>query len=181
MSDAAAAATFAARLAASLRSVPDFPKPGITFKDITPSLGDAALFGEICGALAAPFVDAGITHVAGIESRGFILGAPVARALAAGFIPVRKPGKLPAPTLRRAYGLEYGTDCLEIHRDACTSAARVLVVDDVLATGGTAEATCALVEALGATVIGVALLLEIAALDGRRRLARRRVHVVLQL
>ena len=170
---------FIGRLAASLRDVPDFPKPGILFKDITPVLGDATLFDEVCAALAAPFIGAGITHVAGIESRGFILGAPVARALGAGFIPVRKPGKLPAPTIARAYGLEYGSDRLEVHRDACDREARVLVVDDVLATGGTMEAACALVEELGATVSGVALLLEIAALGGRKRLLSRSVHVVL--
>ena len=170
---------FAHRLAVSLRDIPDFPKPGILFKDITPVLGDAALFDELCAELAAPFADARITHVAGIESRGFILGAPVARALHAGFIPVRKPGKLPAPTVARAYGLEYGTDRLEIHRDACGVAGRVLVVDDVLATGGTAEAACALIEELGATVVGVAVMLEIAALGGRSRLTDRTLHVVL--
>jgi adenine phosphoribosyltransferase len=177
----AASAALSARVLAALRDVPDFPKPGIRFKDITPLLADAALFADATRALAAAFAEAGVTHVAGVESRGFILGAPVAQHLGVGFIPVRKPGKLPWRTTRRTYELEYGTDALEAHSDACGAGSRVLVVDDVLATGGTAEATCALVEEIGGTVVGCAFLLEIAPLGGRDRLAGRPLHVVLRL
>jgi adenine phosphoribosyltransferase len=172
--------SLAARLQRALRDVPDFPRPGILFRDITPLLADAALFAEATAALAGPFDDAGVTHVAGIESRGFILGAPVAQALGAGFIPIRKPGKLPWRTVRRDYALEYGTDGLEIHADACGPGSRVLVVDDVLATGGTAAAACELVEALGGEVVGCAFLLAIGALGGMERLSRRRTHLLMR-
>jgi adenine phosphoribosyltransferase len=169
----------AARLRRAIRDVPDFPKPGIVFKDITPVLGDRDLFAAATEALAAPFVDVRPTHVAAIESRGFILGAPVARSLETGFIPVRKRGKLPYRTQGVDYALEYGTDRVEAHVDACAGGARVLVVDDVLATGGTAAATCALLEALGATVVGCSFLLVIDGLGGVRALAGRRIHTLL--
>jgi adenine phosphoribosyltransferase len=163
-----------------IRDVPDYPKPGIVFKDITPLLGDADAFASATDALAAPFAAESITHVVAIESRGFILGGPVARLLHAGFVPVRKPGKLPSPTRREEYALEYGTDVLEIHADACDSAARVLIVDDVLATGGTALATSKLVESLGATVVGFSFLITLGFLPGVSRLARRRVARVIE-
>src|SRR5688572_24909025 len=149
------------------------------FKDITPILGDASLFRLATDAMGAPWTGDRVTHVAAIESRGFILGAPVARVLGAGFIPVRKRGKLPHRTHGVDYALEYGTDRVEAHVDACPPGSRVLVVDDVLATGGTAAATCALTETLGATVVGCSFLLTIGALGGARRLTGRSVRTLL--
>lgn len=163
-----------------IRDIPDYPKPGIIFKDITPLLGDAGAFAAATDAMAAPFRDAGITHVVAIESRGFILGGPVARALKAGFVPVRKPGKLPSQTRREEYELEYGTDALEIHADACGHEARVLIVDDVLATGGTAAATCRLVESIGATVAGLSFLITLSFLPGSQRLNGRPLARVIE-
>ncbi len=154
---------------ALIRDVPDFPKPGILFKDITPVLADAAAFAAMIDALAAPWRGQGLDAVVGIEARGFILGAPLALALGAGFVPIRKPGKLPAATLGHDYALEYGSDRLEIHADALRPGARTLIVDDVLATGGTLAAALSLVEALGANVIGASVLLELGFLDGRAR------------
>lgn len=167
------------RIARRLRVVPDFPEPGIQFQDITPVLADAALFHDLVDAMSAPWKELGVTHVAGIESRGFILAAPVAIALGAGLIPIRKPGKLPWQTVRREYALEYGTGSLELHTDAVPSEARVLVVDDVLATGGTARAACELLEGLGGTVVGCAFLLEIAVLRGARNIEGRAVERLL--
>lgn len=167
------------RLSSAIRSVPDFPKPGIVFKDITPVLADAELFGLMTQALAAPYADAAITHVAAVEARGFILGAPVAQALGAAFIPVRKPGKLPAVTVRESYNLEYGTDALEVHADAFAAGSRVLVVDDVLATGGTAAAACRLVERAGGTIVGLTVLMELGFLGGRAALGARRTDTLL--
>jgi adenine phosphoribosyltransferase len=164
------------RVAAAIRDIPDFPKAGILFKDITPVLLDAALFRETTDAIAAPFARDGITHVVAIESRGFILGAPVAQTLGAAFVPFRKPGKLPHIVQRVEYALEYGIDALECHRDALHGGHRVLVVDDVLATGGTAAAACALVESLGATVQGCSFLVELAFLRGREKLDGRRIE-----
>ena len=168
------------RLRAALRDVPDFPKPGILFKDLTPILADAPLFREATEAMAAPFRGAGITRVAGIESRGFILGAPIAQHLGAGFVPLRKPGKLPWTRQSVAYALEYGTDSLEAHVDACPGD-RVLVVDDVLATGGTAGAACELVEAVGGTVVALTVLLSLDFLGGAERLAGRPVHALVRV
>jgi adenine phosphoribosyltransferase len=164
----------------AIRDVLDFPKPGIIFKDITPLLADAGLFAAVTDAMAAPFVGAGITHLVAIESRGFILGGPVAQRLGVGLIPVRKPGKLPAATQAEEYALEYGKDRLEMHADACSGAspARVLIVDDVLATGGTAEATGRLVERVGAELVGFSFLLALGFLPGLERLASRRVHAL---
>lgn len=164
---------------AAIRDVADFPRVGIVFKDISPLLADAALFLRATRALAAPFRDAGISHVVGVESRGFIFGAPVAQHLRAGFVPARKRGKLPAATVALEYALEYGIACLELHADALPIAARVLLVDDVLATGGTAVAACALIERLGATVVGCSFLLSLDFLSGSATLAGRRVHRLL--
>jgi adenine phosphoribosyltransferase len=150
------------------------------FKDITPLLGNPLLFAEATDRLVSPFMAQAVTHVVAIESRGFILGGPAARALNAGFVPVRKPGKLPFTTEGIEYALEYGSDRLEVHVDACASGARVVVIDDVLATGGTAAATCALLERVGAEVVGCAFLLEITALAGRDRLGPRKIHTVLR-
>ncbi|MEM8558832.1 MAG: adenine phosphoribosyltransferase [Bacteroidota bacterium] len=164
------------RLADAIRTVPDFPKPGIQFKDVTPLLADPALLVEAVDRLVAPYADAGVTHVVGIESRGFILGAMMADRLGAGFVPVRKPGKLPGETARESYALEYGSDALDIHTDAFAAAldagqsARVLVHDDVIATGGTAAATARLVDRAGGTLVGFAFLIELAFLDGRAKL-----------
>lgn len=166
----------AARIRELIRDIPDYPKPGIVFKDITPLLASRDAFRAVTDAMAAPFVDDGITHVVAIESRGFILGGPVAQWLGTGFVPVRKPGKLPARTRRETYELEYGTDTLEIHADACGDQARVLIVDDVIATGGTADATRRLVESLGATVVGFSFLIALSFLPGRERLGSRNVR-----
>lgn len=168
-----------ARLDAALRVVSDFPKPGILFKDITPVLADAQLLRDAIAAMAAHWAGVGVTHVAGIESRGFILGAPIAIALGAGFVPIRKPGKLPSTSAGIDYALEYGSDRLEMHIDACPPPSRVLLVDDVLATGGTAAAACKLVEQVGGTVLGCAFLLTIRELGGADRLAGRRVESLL--
>jgi adenine phosphoribosyltransferase len=163
-----------------IRDIPDYPKPGVIFKDITPLLGDARAFAAATDAMAEPFAELGVSHVVAIESRGFILGGPVARSLRAGFVPVRKPGKLPAEVRREEYDLEYGADALEIHADACGEGARVVIVDDVLATGGTAQATCKLVEALGATVVGFSFLVTLSFLPGVERLNDRTVSRVIE-
>ena len=176
---AAAQPVLEERLGRALRVVPDFPAPGIQFQDITPVLADPVLFAQAVDAMAQSWRGADITHVAGVESRGFILAAPIALALGAGFIPVRKPGKLPWRTTAREYELEYGTGRLEIHEDACPAGARVLLVDDVLATGGTAGAACSLLEGIGAEVVGCGFLLAIQELRGASRLVGRRITAVL--
>jgi len=166
-------------LKALIREVPDFPKPGILFYDITTLLKDRAGFRQAVDAVAAPFRDAGIDMVVAVESRGFILGAAVADRLGTGFVPVRKVGKLPAATERVTYELEYGTDSLEMHRDAVAPGQRVLIVDDLLATGGTAKATVDLVRRLGGVVHAVAFLIELTFLNGRRQLEGENIHAVL--
>ena len=166
-------------LRSTIRDIPDFPKPGVGFKDITPVLKDARLFPRCMDEMARPFDGKGVTHVAGIESRGFILGAAIAERLRTGFVPIRKPGKLPYRTHREEYALEYGTDCLEIHVDAAGPGDRVLIVDDVLATGGTAAAACRLVEKLGADVVGCTFLLSLSFLPGMRVLDGRRTASIL--
>jgi adenine phosphoribosyltransferase len=153
-----------------VRDVPDFPKPGIIFKDVTPLWADASAFRFSIDAIADHYAGVEIDRVVGIEARGFILAAPVAYRFGAGFVPVRKPGKLPAEIATESYELEYGTDTLEVHRDGILAGQRVLVVDDVLATGGTAAATIRLVEGLGGSVIGLGFLLELGFLRGRERL-----------
>lgn len=155
-------------LRAALRNIPDFPKPGIQFKDITPILGNAALLKLAQEILLEPFRDAGITHVAGIEARGFLLGGLLAQALGVGFVPVRKRGKLPWKTFQAEYALEYGTDVVEIHQDAVPAGARVLIHDDVIATGGTAGAAAALFGQADAHVVGFSFLIELGFLDGRK-------------
>jgi adenine phosphoribosyltransferase len=162
-----------------IRHVPDFPKAGILFYDVTTLLRDAEGFKLAIDAIAAPYHGKGISLIVGIESRGFILGAAVADRIGAGFVPVRKIGKLPHTTVRVSYDLEYGTDSLEIHSDAVEPGQRVLIVDDLLATGGTARATVDLVRKLGGTVHGVAVLIELAELNGRGKLAGENVHAVL--
>ncbi|WP_203323810.1 adenine phosphoribosyltransferase [Pseudoxanthomonas beigongshangi] len=152
-----------------IRDVPDFPKPGIVFKDITPVLADADGFAEAMAELAEPWRGTALDAVIGVESRGFILGAALARELDIGFVPVRKPGKLPARTLTLDYALEYGSDRLEIHADALPAGARVLVIDDVLATGGTLRTAVALARQQGAEVVGAAVLVELAFLGARER------------
>jgi adenine phosphoribosyltransferase len=165
----------------TLRPIPDYPTPGILFQDITPVLQDGPLFGQVVEAMAAPFESQAITHVMGIEARGFILGGAVAKALSAGFVPARKPGKLPWESVRESYALEYGTDALEAHRDALPADARVLVVDDVLATGGTAQAAGRLARSLGGALVGWSFLLEIGFLDGRRHLTDAACSVVVNV
>lgn len=155
-------------LKSSIRDILDYPQPGIVFKDITPLLADGEAFASVVTALAAGYE--GVTKVAGIEARGFILAAPVALALQAGFVPVRKHGKLPGETYAQSYDLEYGTATLEVHTDAFDASDRVLIVDDVLATGGTAAATAELVRLTGAEVAGVVVLLELEFLAGRAKL-----------
>jgi adenine phosphoribosyltransferase len=162
-----------------IRDVPDFPKPGIVFKDITPLLRSAAALDAAIAGLVRPYADAGITQVAAMESRGFIFGSAVARELGAGFIPIRKPGKLPWTKRRHEYVLEYGTDVLEIHDDALCAEDRVLIVDDVLATGGTAAAATQLVNDFAATLVGSAFVIELAFLEGRARLDGVRVESLL--
>ena len=163
----------------AVRDVPDFPKPGIVFKDITPLLANGALFPRACDEVGAPFSDSKVTLVAAIESRGFLLAGPVARMLGAGVIPIRKVGKLPFTTQRVTYDLEYGTDALEVHVDACARGANVLIVDDVLATGGTAAAACELIESVGGRVVGCSFLIALSFLNGVNRLPGRRVESVL--
>jgi adenine phosphoribosyltransferase len=167
-------------LKTKIRHVADFPKPGILFYDITTLLRDAEGFRIVIDTLTQPFKDKGIDVVVGIESRGFILGGAVADRLGAGFVPVRKPGKLPSKSVRESYALEYGTDSLEMHADAIGEGQRVLIVDDVIATGGTAKATASLVRQLGGTVHALAFLIELQALRGRNLLQGENVYAVLR-
>lgn len=159
-----------------IRDIPDYPTPGVVFRDITPLLGDADGFHRSITELVGRFEGLEVDRVLGMEARGFIVAAPVAYALHASFIPVRKAGKLPWAVVREEYALEYGRDKLEMHRDAIHPGERILVIDDVLATGGTAEATCRLVEALSGVVVGLGFLLELTDLGGRARLAGHRVE-----
>ena len=163
-----------------IRDIPDFPKPGIVFKDITPLLGDEKAFRSTIDLLVERFGDRPVTKVLGIEARGFIIAAPVAYRFEAGFVPVRKGGKLPWEIEREEYALEYGTDLLEIHQDGVEPGDQVLVIDDVLATGGTAAATCRLVERLGATVAGLGFVIELTFLPGRSKLEGREVLSLLR-
>jgi adenine phosphoribosyltransferase len=165
---AASGSDIAELIRSRLRDVADYPQPGVTFKDITPLLADGAAFAAVVGALASGYD--GVDKVAGIEARGFILAAPVAVVLGAGFVPVRKAGKLPGPTYAQSYDLEYGSATVEVHQDAFAPGERVLVVDDVLATGGTGSATAELVRKAGGEVAAIAVIMELSFLNGRSRL-----------
>jgi len=164
-------------ITAHVRDVPDYPQPGVLFKDITPLLGDSDAFGDVVEAMAATFGP--VDKVVGIEARGFILAAPVAFEIRAGFVPVRKQGKLPSATFAQEYDLEYGRATLEVHQDAFRPGERVLIVDDVLATGGTANATATLVRRAGADVVGVAVLMELSFLKGRLNIPDLEVRALL--
>jgi adenine phosphoribosyltransferase len=166
-------------LKALIRDVPDFPLPGILFRDVTPLLRDPGGLAAVVDAFAERFRGARLDVVAGIESRGFLFGAPLAIALGVGFVPIRKVGKLPAATVRREYALEYGSNTLEMHADAVKTGERVLLVDDLLATGGTARAAAELIEELGATVVAAAFVIELAFLNGREALPGRQVHALI--
>ncbi|MEK7383084.1 MAG: adenine phosphoribosyltransferase [Elusimicrobiota bacterium] len=159
-----------------IHDVPDFPKKGIVFKDITPLLADPKAFAAAIDRMAEPFVGLGVQIVAGIESRGFLLATPIAYRLAAGMVPIRKKGKLPRAVKSASYALEYGTDSIEAHADAFPNNAKVLLVDDVLATGGTAAAAVQLIEAIGGHLVGSAFLIELGFLNGRAKLPGRKIH-----
>ena len=154
----------------SIRNIPDYPKPGIQFKDITTSIKNPQIFKEIITTMAAHFAGQKINYVVGIDARGFIFGAALAYQLGCGFVPVRKPGKLPADTIAEEYALEYGTDKLEIHKDALQHGDRVLIVDDLIAVGGTAEAAAKLAKKSGAEIAAFAFVIELTALNGRKKL-----------
>ena len=171
----AGTASLEQRVRALVRDVPDYPRAGIIFKDITPLLGNHDAFRAACDAMAAEFTSETVSHVAAIESRGFLFGAPIAMALNAGVVPIRKRGKLPYDSAFEEYELEYGTDALEMHVDALPAGARVLIVDDVLATGGTAAAASRLVERLQGKVVGCSFLIRLAFLGGLAKLSDRRV------
>ena len=172
--------TLAHDVRATVRDVPDFPKPGILFKDITPVLADAALFARVTDSLADGAAALQISHVVAIESRGFLFGAPIAQRLGVPLVPVRKPGKLPYRRVREEYALEYGTDALEMHEDAVGHGSRVLVVDDVLATGGTAAATRRLVERAGGTVVAFGFVIDLTFLNGRQQLVGSAVDAIVE-
>jgi adenine phosphoribosyltransferase len=161
-----------------IRDVPDYPKPGVTFKDITPLLADHTAFAAVVDAIVAHYGRGTIDKVAGVEARGFILAAPVAYHIGAGFVPVRKKGKLPSSTYAESYDLEYGSETIEVHQDAFTPGERVLIVDDVLATGGTARATAELVRRTGAQVAGLSVLMELGFLNGREKLSDLDLHAM---
>ena len=162
-----------------IRDIPDFPKPGILFRDITPLLADPTALEKAIELLADPFMEGGIDVVAAVEARGFIFGSAVAKALGAGFVPIRKKGKLPFETHSVSYGLEYGEDAVEVHTDAIASGSQVLMVDDLLATGGTMVAACELVEQLGGQIAGLTFLIELADLNGRDSLSQYDIHTVI--
>lgn len=168
------------RLEPLIREIPDFPKPGVLFRDITPLLADAAGLALAVELMANPFRKSHIDLVVGAESRGFIFGTAIAQSLNAGFVPVRKPGKLPHSKMSKTYALEYGNDSLEMHADALSGNHRVLMVDDLLATGGTMKACCDLVSDLGGQIVGISVLIELDKLDGRKRVAPYEVASVLR-
>ncbi len=163
-----------------IRDIPDFPEPGIVFKDITPVLADGKVFSELITAMSQPYLEKGITKVAGIEARGFTLATPVAERLGAGFIPIRKPGKLPYETVSEDYELEYGIDTLEIHTDVAAPGEKILLVDDVIATGGTAAAAIRLLRRVGADVVGISVFIELAFLDGVGQLDGVPLHALIR-
>lgn len=163
-----------------IRDIPDFPEKGVVFKDITPVLGDAQAFRALIDAMSEPFQDQGISKVAGIEARGFTLATPVADRIGAGFIPLRKPGKLPFETVKEEYELEYGIDALEVHTDAVFEGEKVLLVDDVIATGGTAQAAIQLLRNVGAEVVGFAVFIELVFLGGANKVDGVPIHALLR-
>jgi adenine phosphoribosyltransferase len=167
----------AAEIRDAIRAIPDYPKPGIVFRDITTLLGNARVFRSVVDQLVEPWRNARIDRVAGIEARGFILGGAVAHQLAAGFVPIRKKGKLPHATVRVAYSLEYGLDEMEIHRDAVTAGERLILIDDLIATGGTASAAVQLLRSLGAAVLGACFVVDLPELGGSARLAQLEIPV----
>ena len=169
----------AIKLEKYIRSIPDWPKEGILFRDITPLLADPRAFTAAVDTLCAGFTDAGIEYVAAVEARGFIFGAAVAERLNAGFVPIRKKGKLPSKTESITYDLEYGTDTLEVHNDAIDKGSKVLMVDDLLATGGTMAAACRLIEKIGGQIIGITFLIELTDLPGREKLTHYNINTVL--
>jgi len=162
-----------------IRSIPNWPKKGILFRDITPLLADPKAFSAAVDALCAGFTEAGVEYVAAVEARGFIFGAAVAKKLGVGFVPIRKKGKLPFKTESVSYNLEYGTDILEVHSDAIVKGAKVLMVDDLLATGGTMAAACKLIEKIGGQVVGIAFLIELCELAGREKLSQYKIKTVI--
>jgi len=162
-----------------IRSIPDWPKKGILFRDITPLLADPKAFSAAVDALCAGFTEADVKYVAAVEARGFIFGAAVAEKLGVGFVPIRKKGKLPFKTVSASYDLEYGTDTLEVHSDAIAKGAKVLMVDDLLATGGTMAAACQLIEKIGGQVVGVSFLIELRELSGSKKLSKYKVSTVI--
>lgn len=163
-----------------IRDIPDFPKPGIVFKDITPLLGDAKAFQNMIETFADRYKNSGVTHICGIESRGFIIGAALALHMGVGFIPVRKAGKLPYRTIKREYSLEYGTDAVEIHEDAVKPGEKVVLIDDLIATGGTAKAALELLEEIGADVVEIAFAIELEFLKGIEKFAGKKVFCLLK-
>lgn len=167
-------------LEALIRDIPDFPEEGVVFKDITPVLGDAEMFRALIDAMSAPFQDEGIGKVAGIEARGFTLATPIADRIGAGFVPLRKPGKLPYDTVKEEYQLEYGVDALEVHTDAVSPGEKVLLVDDVIATGGTAKAAIQLLRNVGADVVGFSVFIELAFLGGASKIDNVPLHALLR-
>ena len=169
--------TFAETLTGAIRTIPDYPKPGILFRDITTLLGDARAFRRAVDELVQPYVGQRISKVAGIEARGFILGGAMAHQLSCGFVPIRKKGKLPHDTVRIAYSLEYGVDEMEMHRDALTQGERVILVDDLIATGGTAEAAVKLIQGIGADVVAACFVIDLPDLGGRARIEALNVPV----
>jgi len=173
-------ATEGINLEGYIRSVPDWPKKGILFRDITPLLVDPEAFAAATDALCTGFIEADIEYVAAVEARGFIFGATVARKLRAGFVPIRKKGKLPFKTRSVSYDLEYGTDTLEVHNDAMDKGAKVLMVDDLLATGGTMAAACKLIEKIGGQIVGISFLIELSELAGRDKLSRYKIECVIR-
>lgn len=167
-------------LEALIRDIPDFPEEGVVFKDITPVLGDAEMFSALIDAMSAPFQDERIGKVAGIEARGFTLATPIADRIGAGFIPLRKPGKLPYDTVKEEYQLEYGIDALEVHTDAVSPGEKVLLVDDVIATGGTAKAAIQLLRKVGADVVGFSVFIELVFLGGASKIDNVPLHALLR-
>jgi adenine phosphoribosyltransferase len=165
------------RIREAIRAIPDYPKPGVMFRDITTLLGNAEVFNDVVEELARPWRNERVDRVAGIEARGFILGGAIAHQLRAGFVPIRKKGKLPHTTVRVAYSLEYGLDEMEMHRDAVSSGERILLVDDLIATGGTAEAAVRLLRTLGASILGTCFIVDLPDLGGSARLAALEVPV----